>query len=143
MPHKLSTQDLHAQDIAMHVQILTTSLKYCSSSACGVASKSSRCLASEHAQADTNAQAAASSALSLQSLKCKARHRQACWCRQVQEALEKAQAQAIEQAAACSTGPAELTVGKAMEASKEAAAQLAAQGISQQAGPDPADGPSR
>ncbi|DBA98109.1 hypothetical protein WJX77_011749 [Trebouxia sp. C0004] len=62
--------------------------------------------------------------------------------RQVQEALKKAQAQAVEEAAACSTAPAELTVGKAMEASKEAAAQLAAQGISQQAGPDPADGPS-
>lgn len=62
--------------------------------------------------------------------------------RQIQEALEKAQAQAVEQAAACSTAPAELTVGKAIEASKEAAAQLAAQGISQQAGPDPADGPS-
>ncbi|KAA6428269.1 MAG: hypothetical protein FRX49_01865 [Trebouxia sp. A1-2] len=62
--------------------------------------------------------------------------------RQVQEALEKAQAQAFEQAAASCTAPAELTVGKAMEASKEAAAQLAAQGISQQAGPDPADGPS-
>ena len=68
---------------------------------------------------------------------------QACWCRQVQEALEAVQAQAIEEAAASSTAPAELTVGKAMEASKEAAAQLAAQGISQQAGSDPADEPSR
>lgn len=65
-------------------------------------------------------------------------------CRQVQEALEKAQAEALEQAAASSTGgPAELTVGKAMEASKEAAEQLAAQGISQQPGADPTDGPSR
>ncbi|KAL0034960.1 hypothetical protein WJX79_002641 [Trebouxia sp. C0005] len=72
----------------------------------------------------------------------RAQSEQATERRQVQEALEKAQAQAFEQAAASCTAPAELTVGKAMEASKEAAAQLAAQGISQQAGPDPADGPS-
>ena len=65
-------------------------------------------------------------------------------CRRVQEAVEKAQAEAMQKAAASSSGGAtELTVGKAIEASKEAAAQLAAKGLSHQAGPDPADGPSR
>lgn len=65
-------------------------------------------------------------------------------CRQVQQALEKAQAEAMEKAAASSSGGStQLTVGKAMEASKEAAAQLAANGISHQPESDPADGPSR
>ena len=58
--------------------------------------------------------------------------------------MEKAQAEALQKTTASSCGGAtELTVGKAMEASKEAAARLAAKGLSQQAGPDPADGPSR
>ena len=65
-------------------------------------------------------------------------------CRQVQKAVEEAQADAMERAAASSSGgPAQLTVGKAMEASKEAAARLAAKGLSQPSSSDPADGPSR
>ena len=62
----------------------------------------------------------------------------------MQTALEAAQAEALEKAAACSSsGSAQLTVGKAMEASKEAAAQLAAKGLSHQPSSDSADGPSR
>lgn len=58
--------------------------------------------------------------------------------------MERAQAEAMQKAAASSSGGvAQLTVGKAMQASKEAAAQLAAKGLSQQPGLDPADGPSR
>ena len=65
-------------------------------------------------------------------------------CRQVQQALEQAQAKAIEEAAASSSGrAAELTVGKAMEASKEAAAQLAAKGLTHQPALDSIDEPSR
>lgn len=64
--------------------------------------------------------------------------------RRVQRALETAQAEALQKAAAASGsgGSAQLTVGKAMEASKEAAAQLAAKGLCHQASSDPADGPS-
>lgn len=62
----------------------------------------------------------------------------------MQTALEEAQAEALQKAAASSSGgAAQLTVGKAMEASKEAAAQLAAKGLSHQSSSDPADGPSR
>lgn len=66
------------------------------------------------------------------------------WCRRVQTALEEAQAEALHKAAACTSGgSAQLTVGKAMEASKEAAAQLAAKGLSHQPSSDSGDGPSR
>ena len=62
----------------------------------------------------------------------------------MQKAVEEAQAEAMEKAAASSSGgPTQLTVGKAMEASKEAAARLAAKGLSQPPSSDPADGPSR
>ena len=62
----------------------------------------------------------------------------------MQTALEEAQAEALHKAAACSSGgSAQLTVGKAMEASKEAAAQLAAKGLSHQPSSDSGDGPSR
>ena len=59
--------------------------------------------------------------------------------------MEEAQAEAMQKAAAaCSSGDStQLTVGKAMEASKEAAAQLAAKGLSHQPSSDSADGPSR
>ncbi|KAL3132326.1 hypothetical protein ABBQ32_008904 [Trebouxia sp. C0010 RCD-2024] len=64
--------------------------------------------------------------------------------RRVQRALEAAQAEALQKAAAASGsgGSAQLTVGKAMEASKEAAAQLAAKGLCHQTSLDGADGPS-
>ena len=62
----------------------------------------------------------------------------------MQTALEEAQVEAMQKVAACSSGgSAQLTVGKAMEASKEAAAQLAAKGLSHQPSSDCADGPSR
>lgn len=64
----------------------------------------------------------------------------------MQRALEAAQAEALQKAAAAASGSggsAQLTVGKAMEASKEAAAQLAAKGLCHQASLDAADGPSR
>lgn len=62
----------------------------------------------------------------------------------MQTALEEAQAEAMHKAAACTSGGAtQLTVGKAIEASKEAAAQLAAKGLSHQLSSDSGEGPSR
>jgi len=55
----------------MQVRILTTSLKNVSAQLMILQASQAGALAMKHTQADTNAQAAASSALSLQSLKCK------------------------------------------------------------------------
>lgn len=80
-------------------------------------------------------------------------------CRRLQEAADRSQASASDRAAEfitastpdppSTTGPAStstaapLTVGRAMLASKEAAAEAAAKGLPTPSGPDPADGPSR
>ena len=62
----------------------------------------------------------------------------------MQREVEETQADAMDKAAASSSSAApRLTVGKAMEASKQAAAHLAAKGLTQQLDLDPADGPSR